>query len=143
MAKNLQICEIDLEVKEKAKVLRFQKNPKTNAAIVLKIDPEKTLIVVDEEYTDISTDELREELPAHQPRYVLYSYIRKHDDGRVSYPLVFIFISPQGCKPELQMMYSGSKISLVNVLGATKVFELRSVEELTEEWLLEKLKFFR
>ena len=35
-AKNLQICEIDLEVKEKANVLRFQKNPKTNAAIVRK-----------------------------------------------------------------------------------------------------------
>ena len=28
--------------------------------------------------------------------YVMYSYIRKHDDGRVSYPFVFIFISPQG-----------------------------------------------
>ena len=28
--------------------------------------------------------------------YVLYSYVLKHDDGRVSYPLVFIFISPQG-----------------------------------------------
>ena len=36
-AKNLQICEIDLEVKEKAKALRFQKkDPKTNAAIVRK-----------------------------------------------------------------------------------------------------------
>ena len=28
--------------------------------------------------------------------YVLLSYILKHDDGRVSYPLMFIFISPQG-----------------------------------------------
>ena len=28
--------------------------------------------------------------------YVLYSYVQKHDDGRVSYPLLFVFISPQG-----------------------------------------------
>jgi len=73
----------------------------------------------------------------------MYSYVLKHDDGRVSYPLLFIFITPQGCKPELQMMYSGSKNHLVKELGITKVFELRSVEEMTEEWLIEKLKFFR
>lgn len=108
-----------------------------------KIDLEKALIVVDEEYEDISTAELRERLPADQPRYVFYNYIHKHDDGRVSNPLVFIFISPQGCKPEQQMMYSGSKNALVRELGATKILELRSVEELTEEWLLEKLKLFR
>ncbi|KAL9954112.1 hypothetical protein ACROYT_G041608 [Oculina patagonica] len=93
--------------------------------------------------SDISIDDLREELPAHQPRFVLFSYVLKHDDGRVSYPLCFIFISPQGCKPEQQMMYSGSKLNLVQELDATKVFELRSVEEMTEEWLIEKLKFFR
>ena len=28
--------------------------------------------------------------------FVLYSYVQNHDDGRVSYPLCFIFISPQG-----------------------------------------------
>ncbi|XP_033105425.1 glia maturation factor beta-like [Anneissia japonica] len=88
-------------------------------------------------------DEIQEELPQHQPRYLAYSYKLSHDDGRVSYPFVFIFISPSGCKPELQMMYAGSKLSVVNSGGFTKVFELRSVEEFTEEWLIEKLKFFR
>lgn len=141
MSGALKICDVDHEVKEKAR--RFKRNTKATAALVLKIDVEKKLIVLDEEYTDISIDDLREELPAHQPRYVMYSYIRKHDDGRVSYPLVFIFISPQGCKPEMQMMYSGSKTALVRELEATKVFELRSVEEMTEEWLIEKLNFFR
>ena len=32
----MKICDIDPEVKEKAKVLRFQKNKKTSAAIVCK-----------------------------------------------------------------------------------------------------------
>ena len=41
------------------------------------------------------------------------------------------------------MMYSGTQTSLVRELDITKVFEIRSTEELTEDWLKEKLKFFR
>ena len=70
---------------------------------------------------DIALEDLAEQLPAHQPRYVAYSYCYTHDDGRVSYPLCFIFISPAGCKPELQMMYAGSKNNLVQEGEFTKV----------------------
>ncbi|CAH3172065.1 unnamed protein product [Porites evermanni] len=142
MSDDLIICDVDPEVIEKAGKLRFCKE-KTSAAIIMKIDVDKQLVILDEEHEDISVDDLREELPDHLPRYVLYSYVLKHDDGRVSYPLAFIFISPQGTKPELQMMYAGSKTNLVRKLGATKVFELRSKEEMSEEWLIQKLKFFR
>lgn len=45
---------------------------------------------------DLQIEDLSAELPAHEPRYIALSYCYKHDDGRVSYPLVFIFISPQG-----------------------------------------------
>ena len=45
---------------------------------------------------DASPEEVAELLPQHQPRYVAYSYCYKHDDGRISYPLCFIFISPSG-----------------------------------------------
>ena len=41
------------------------------------------------------------------------------------------------------MIYAGTKTSLVNQVQFTKVFELRDVEEFTEEWLLEKLKLFK
>ena len=41
------------------------------------------------------------------------------------------------------MMYAGSMKNLVNEIQATKVFEIRQIEELTEEWLKEKLGFFR
>ncbi|XP_022796474.1 glia maturation factor beta-like [Stylophora pistillata] len=142
MSQNLKVCDVDPAVKEKVEKFRLRKE-KTVAAIVLKIVPDKLLVVIDEEHEDISIEDLREELPAHQPRYVVLSYVHKHDDGRVSFPFCFIFISPQGCKPELHMMYSGTKTSLTTDLNATKVFELRSVEELTEEWLKEKIKFFR
>uniref|UniRef100_A0A3Q3N2R2 Glia maturation factor n=1 Tax=Mastacembelus armatus TaxID=205130 RepID=A0A3Q3N2R2_9TELE len=100
----------------------------------VKIDMEKQLVVLEEEYENISLDELRDELPD-------YKYV--HDDGRVSYPLCFIFSSPVGCKPEQQMMYAGSKTRLVQTADFTKVFETRNTDDLTEEWLKNKLAFFR
>ncbi|XP_065919610.1 glia maturation factor gamma-like [Dysidea avara] len=146
MAGNLQICTVDPGLKEKLKKFRFRKD-KTNGAIVMKINSTTMTVVedeVDEDVLDnVSLDDLQAELPEHQPRFVAYSYCHKHDDGRISYPLCFIFISPQGCKPELQMMYAGTKTSLVKEGQFTKVFELRAVDEMTEEWLLSKLGFFR
>ncbi|MBN3278195.1 GMFB factor, partial [Polyodon spathula] len=119
----------------------------------VKIDKDKQLVVLDEEYEDISPDDLKDELPERQPRYPLNKkclcavYKYQHDDGRVSYPLCFIFSSPVGCKPEQQMMYAGSKNKLVKTVELTKfilfqVFEIRNTEDLTEEWLREKLGFF-
>ena len=43
------------------------------------------------------------------------------------------------CKPELQMMYAGSKLFLVNKVQLQHVFEIRELEEMTEEWLVSKL----
>ena len=43
-------------------------------------------------------DDLRESLPGHQPRFVVYSYRMEHTDGRVSYPMCFIYITPRGRK---------------------------------------------
>ena len=45
---------------------------------------------------DVSPEDLVAALPAHNPRYVAYSYVYTHDDGRISYPLIFIFFSPLG-----------------------------------------------
>ena len=58
-----------------------------------------------------------------------------------------LVLTSQKCEPalklhaKLQRRYSELKIKQVFV--CFQVFELRSLEEMTEEWLLEKLKFFR
>ncbi|OCT64982.1 hypothetical protein XELAEV_18041223mg [Xenopus laevis] len=130
---SLVVCDVDAELVEKLKKFRFRKET-NNAAIIMKIDKDRRLVVLEEEHEGISPDELKDELPERQPRFIVYSYKYQHDDGRVSYPLCFIFSSPLGCKPEQQMMYAGSKNKLV--------FEIRNTEDLTEEWLTEKLGFF-
>ncbi|KAJ8414679.1 hypothetical protein AAFF_G00038810 [Aldrovandia affinis] len=145
MADSLVVCEVDESLKEKLKKFRFRKET-NNAAILMKIDREKQMVILEEEFEDISLDDLKNELPERQPRYpshscIFYKYV--HADGRVSYPLCFIFSSPVGCKPEQQMMYAGSKNRLVQTAELTKVFETRNAEDLSEEWLKEKLSFFR
>uniref|UniRef100_A0A8B9LD50 Glia maturation factor n=1 Tax=Astyanax mexicanus TaxID=7994 RepID=A0A8B9LD50_ASTMX len=132
---SLVVCEVDPSLQEKLKKFRFRKET-NNAAILMKIDMEKQLVILEEEYEDISLDDLREELPERH-------YKLTHGDGRVSYPLCFIFSSPVGCKPEQQMMYAGSKNRLVQSAELTKVFEIRNADDLSEEWLKEKLSFFR
>ena len=43
------------------------------------------------------------------------------------------------CKPEMQMMYPGSKLFLVDKIKLQHVFEIRELDEMTEEWLVNKL----
>ncbi|NXF81239.1 GMFB factor, partial [Sclerurus mexicanus] len=150
-SESLVVCDVAEDLVEKLRKFRFRKET-NNAAIIMKIDKDKQLVVLDEEHEGISPDELKDELPERQPRYpshaaarktfIVYSYKYQHEDGRVSYPLCFIFSSPVGCKPEQQMMYAGSKNKLVQTAELTKVFEIRNTEDLTEEWLREKLGFF-
>uniref|UniRef100_A0A6I8T1S1 Glia maturation factor, gamma n=2 Tax=Xenopus tropicalis TaxID=8364 RepID=A0A6I8T1S1_XENTR len=142
MSDSLVVCDVDPELKEKLRKFRFRKET-NNAAILMKIDKEKQLVILEEEYQDISPDELQNELPERQPRFLVYSYKYVHEDGRISYPLCFIFSSPVGCKPEQQMMYAGSKNRLVQTAELTKVFEIRNTSDLTEDWLKERLAFFR
>ncbi|XP_025035766.2 glia maturation factor gamma isoform X1 [Pelodiscus sinensis] len=139
---SLVVCDVDPMLTEMLRKFRFRKET-NNAAILMKIDKERQLVVLEEELQDVSPEELRSELPERQPRFVVYSYKYVHDDGRISYPLCFIFSSPAGCKPEQQMMYAGSKNRLVQAAELTKVFEIRTTEDLTEEWLRERLAFFR
>ncbi|KAF4011008.1 hypothetical protein G4228_002753 [Cervus hanglu yarkandensis] len=91
-------------------------------ATPVKVDKDRQMVVLEEEFQNISPEELKMELPERQPRFVVYSYKYMHADGRVSYPLCFIFSSPVGCKPEQQMMYAGSKNRLVQTAELTKVW---------------------
>uniref|UniRef100_A0A671NYB1 Glia maturation factor n=1 Tax=Sinocyclocheilus anshuiensis TaxID=1608454 RepID=A0A671NYB1_9TELE len=134
-SESLVVCEVDEDLVKKLRDFRFRKET-NNAAIIMKIDKDKQLVILEEEHEDISPEDLKNELPERHYKY-------QHDDGRVSYPLCFIFSSPVGCKPEQQMMYAGSKNKLVQTVELTKVFEIRNTEDLTEEWLREKLGFFR
>jgi hypothetical protein len=55
---------------------------------------------------------------------------------------VLIFVSPSGGAPKQMMAYSGSRNQFRDLSKISKVFDLRDLEDLTQEWLDEKLKNF-
>ncbi|MDP2436912.1 MAG: glia maturation factor [archaeon] len=118
-----------------------QKDP-GNCAFILKINRVELTVELEEELTDTSIDDIAAELPESAPRYVIYSYRCIHSDGRKSYPLVFLYYIPDGCNPELNMLYSSTKVDLSTKLNIQKEFEVRDAEDLTEKWLKDKLAVF-
>jgi len=137
------ICDVDPALIDKMKKFRFRKE-QTNAAFTMKIDKDKLLIQEEENFDNISIEDLASELPETQPRYILYSYRHERPDGRVSFPLIFIYYCPTGAKPEMHMMYASSKTNLILKLDcAGKVFDIRNAEDMTIDWLKDKLSFFK
>lgn len=66
---------------------------------VVSVDRAHLLISKQEEFHGSATkvlEDLEEALPETSPRYVILSYEYKQSDGRVSYPLMFIYYSPIG-----------------------------------------------
>ncbi|XP_055282975.1 glia maturation factor gamma-like [Moschus berezovskii] len=141
MSDSLVVCVVDPELKEKLRKFHFRKE-KDNAAIIMTVDKDQQMVVLENEFQNISPEELKMELPERQPRFAVYSYKCMHADGRVSHPWCFIFSSPVGCEPEHQMTYTGSKNRLGQTTELTKVFEIRTTDDLTEAWLKQKVSFF-
>ena len=56
--------------------------------------------------------------------------------------MMFLYYCPSGVKPEQNVIYASSQPQLVSAVQITKVFEIRSADDLTEEWVLKKLGFF-
>jgi len=133
-------CEIPAEVKEAGK--KFKLSKKTSYALIMKINKEKLIVEVEDTLEDQSISDIANTLPDSAPRYILYSYQHKHPDGRVSIPLVFIFYCPRDINPTLNMLYASTKTRLINELQVMKTFDIQISEDLTEEWLKNKLKLF-
>lgn len=135
------MCTFAEDVAPALKKFRFRK-AKNSAAITLKIDIKKMEIQLDEEMEDCDIEEVKEELPEFAPRYVFYSFCHKHADGRESFPMLMVYYCPGGVKPEQAMIYASTQPVVVKQSGVTKVYEIRDVEDFTEEWVNQKLGFF-
>ena len=114
-----------------------------NTALIMVINKETLDVEIADTIANTPIDDLQYELPESAPRFIAYSYKYTHDDGRVSYPLVFIFYCPPGINPALNMMYASTKQRLSNALEIMKIFDVRNAEDMTEAWLKDKLGFFK
>ncbi|CAI5444599.1 unnamed protein product [Caenorhabditis angaria] len=134
MTSSLVICSIPEDVRAEFKKFRFSKAT-TMSALILKISRDSHELSIEEQFDDSSLEEIREELPSQQPRFILLSWCKKHEDKRITYPMSLIYYCPTGSSPELQMMYAGSRNFIVNECQLTKNMEIRDVDELDEDLL--------
>jgi len=120
---------------------RFARRNSGSAALVVKIDRNKHIMEEVEQFDDISLEDLAEELPANQPRYVLLSYEQHFDDGRKSFPLILINWIPTTCETGALTLHASAILDFENTAGVSKVIEVRDgEEELTKEAIDAKLK---
>ncbi|ORY05239.1 glia maturation factor beta [Basidiobolus meristosporus CBS 931.73] len=132
-------CTIDDIVAKNVRKFRFAKTLENPSAYLIKIDRKKFLIEEDELFENIAFEDLVEEIPDDSPRYIVLSFKFEHQDGRLSYPLVFIYYTPDGCSTELNMLYASNQPYFQQKTDLGKVLELRDKEDLTFEWLKERL----
>ncbi|KAJ3358890.1 hypothetical protein GGF32_009901 [Allomyces javanicus] len=117
------------------KRFRFRRE-KNVAALILKIDVHNLTIEHDTTLDDATLEDISDALPDSAPRYVLLSYVLELNDGRVTYPLVLMFYSPEAARPDWKMIYSASIATVADAAGTRgKMLELRDAEDLTDEWM--------
>eukprot|EP00756_Hemistasia_phaeocysticola_P017992 Hpha_TRINITY_DN15567_c0_g3::TRINITY_DN15567_c0_g3_i1::g.106564::m.106564 len=109
------------------------KNPKPVCAL-LKISKEGTTLELDDVLEDCSIDDIQEELPEIEPRYVFFAYIKTMPDGRMKTPLVFIYYSPAKAPAQKSMAATRWKNEVSKQFEVGKSLEVRDSEDFTQEW---------
>ncbi|ORX77204.1 glia maturation factor beta [Anaeromyces robustus] len=136
---NTNVFQIDPELKKSIRKFRTKRS-KNHTALLIRIDEEKLLIEEDELIEDVNLDEFCNDLPDVDPRYILLSYNRVHEDGRLSNPLIFICYIPEGIPTQTTMLYSSAKNLVQNEsLINGKALELRDATDFDEDWLLSQI----
>jgi hypothetical protein len=135
------MCALEIELTAPARdafqSLRTSKTP--NHAFILRTDPEKLQILVEHEFPEGKClDELANLLPAIEPRFIALMPERIHPDGRKSYPMVLICYCPPGLSPQVNVVYSNARTTLVKVFQLNLVWEVKKKLQLGDEELVDK-----
>jgi hypothetical protein len=117
---------------------KFKLSSSACGAILYKLSKESKL-ELDEEMPDESFDDIQEELPEGSPRFVFVSFRVEKGDGRVLFPLVFVFYCPIVSPPKLRVMYTRFKNAIAKEFDVNKIVDLRDKDDFSEEWLKSKL----
>lgn len=66
-------------------------------------------------------EDLINELPSREPRFILHSHELKHADGRIQFPLNLILYIPDGCGTNNRFTYASTANSVSAASGITRV----------------------
>ncbi|KAG7665625.1 uncharacterized protein J8A68_000831 [[Candida] subhashii] len=99
-------------------------------AIIYEIDKESYEVKREDEDQIITTiEDLIEELPDTQPRYVVLSYPFKLSDGRLKTPLVLLYWIPPTSGQESRMLYAGALEQFRDKAGVSKLIKVEDEDD--------------
>ena len=123
-----------------AKVKAFRQRGQGGDCIIMRIDHDQGLLLIDEQCKGLpSLEALAEKLEDVEPRYVLYIHKVAHRDGRVQYPIGFFLYLPDQVPVHMKVLYTRPVVELADAFKVARHFTLEDPEDLTEEWLEEKM----
>eukprot|EP01112_Ceratiomyxa_fruticulosa_P011684 TRINITY_DN3195_c0_g1_i1.p1 TRINITY_DN3195_c0_g1~~TRINITY_DN3195_c0_g1_i1.p1 ORF type:complete len:139 (+),score=18.14 TRINITY_DN3195_c0_g1_i1:178-594(+) len=138
----MAVCHLPDEIIAEFKKLKLARDP-VDTALILKINPRAMVVEKDSILEKVSIEDIAQELPDSSPRYIIYSFKYTRPDGRMSYPIVFIFYCPREIQPNIAMLYTSTKQNVIQKLEILKTWDAQEPETLTTDWLKEKMAFFK
>ncbi|KAB5595264.1 Glia maturation factor beta [Ceratobasidium theobromae] len=124
-----QTVDIPQPLKDSLRKFRFARRNAGSAAFIVKINKQALKMEEVKQFDSISIEDLAEELPEGSPRYVVLSYELKHEDGRISFPLVLINWAPQISEMGLLTLHASALLAFQNTVEVSKVVEIRDGAE--------------
>tara|TARA_B100000524_G_scaffold12759_1_gene7273 strand:+ start:20 stop:259 length:240 start_codon:yes stop_codon:yes gene_type:complete len=73
------------------------------------------------------------------PRYVLHVYRHVTRDGRTQFPIAFLCFIPTQIPIQAKVLYTRPIVGLCDAFSVGRALPLEEAEDLTDEWLVQKL----
>ncbi|KAH7830692.1 glia maturation factor gamma [Monocercomonoides exilis] len=122
---------------------KFRLSNAPSAAMVLGINAETQCVHLLKQLDDVSYDDLIEEFPDAEPRFVIHSFRWERGDGRIQYPLILIYYSPYSVPAKQAMLYASAQGTITRYFKLNKTVELKDPEDLSLDWLKSQLSTLR
>ncbi|KXJ86187.1 hypothetical protein Micbo1qcDRAFT_168796 [Microdochium bolleyi] len=134
MSSEARLYTFSQESRDQLRKFRLTTSRATGPQAVIYFIDKKTFEIRqdDDKVVYKSLDEIADDLPDNQPRYILLSYPLTLPSGRLSVPYVMLYYLPNTCNAEARMMYAGAKELMRNTSEVGKVIDIESAEELEE-----------
>lgn len=131
--------DLDQQVREAYEAL--YKSRTAGHTIIFGCDDKQLKVVLLEEIKEgITLDDLANKLPNNEPRLVITMQERVHRDGHKSYPIILIAYCPAGLAPQVNIVYTNSRITVAKEFKIQYVWEEKKRFHIGDEELVEKFE---
>lgn len=138
-----RMCALQIPITEPAREAyqRLHSSRTPFHTIILKPNVQTQEIELVAEYPEGKhLDELINQLPSSEARFIIHMPERIHADERKSYPIVLIAYSPKGLSPQSNIIYTNSRSVIVRDFQIPFTWDIKRKLEMGDEELKERFE---